>query len=133
MPIAIPEGDTGTTTTQLAAYAAAVNKAAGQQTAAEQEVVAQVEGQVTSAAGGWTDSGGPGGHQAENALRVAAFAGELEARRVAAVNQYAGEAAGGTLRARRAQAEMHGADTQSLVEMYRMLVEMESRLNDSPY
>jgi hypothetical protein len=134
MPIAIVEGDTGgTSTSQLAAYSAAKNKAAGDQTAQEQQIVAAVEASVNQAAQGWTDSGGTGGRQAAVALEVARFTADLEARRVAAVNQYATDASGGTLKARKAQSEMHGADTQTIVELARLVFELRERLNDSPY
>lgn len=132
MPVAIPNGGGGgdPTTPQLAAYAAALLKPAGDQTAAEQATIAEVESKVETIASGWQDSGGTGGRQTAVALEVAAFVGDLEARRVASVNQWAKEAAKGS---RKAQTEMHGADTPSLVEVARLIYELRERLNDSPY
>lgn len=135
MPVAIPNGGGGSdpTTSEAAAYSQAKNKPPGNQTAQEQALVQSFEAAVTGIAQGWQDSGGTGGRQAAVALRVAAFAGELSALRNAAVNQYAEEAASETAKARKAQAEMHGSDTQAFVALARLLFELEERLNDSPY
>lgn len=135
MPAAIPNGGGGDdpTTGELAAYNSATSKANGDQTASDQQVIADVEAKIAAIAGGWVDSGGTGGRQAQIALEVAAFSGQLEADRLAAVNQWAPTASKAGPQARKAQAEMHGADTKSIVEMYRLLLELRERLNDSPY
>lgn len=135
MPAAIPNGGGGgdPTTGESGAYNNAISKDPGDQTAADQQLIQSFEQRVQAIGDARADTGGPGGHQAAVALEVGRFAGALEARRKAAVDQYAPEASGGTLKARRAQSEMHGADTQSLVELAWLLFELRERLNDSPY
>lgn len=131
MPIAINGGGAGgPPTAQAAAYAAALAVSPGNQNASEQAVIAAFEGTILELAGGWDDSGGTGGRQAAVALEVAAFIGNLEAARLASVNQWAKEAAKGS---RKAQAEMHGADSLAIAEIVRLLYELRERLNDSPY
>lgn len=126
-------GGASTTNSQAAAYQAATSKAAGDQTAQEQAVVQEYEAAFTAIGEAWVDSGGTGGRQAAVALEVAAFTAELEARRNAAINQHAEKAVGGTLQARHAQTEMHAADTQTLIDLARLVYELRERLNDSPY
>ena len=135
MPAAIPNGGGGsdTTTSELAAYSAAKAKPPGNQTAQDQKVIATVEQSVTTVAGGWVDTGGTGGRQSSIALEAADFAGRLEADRVQAINQHAEEATGGSHKAKKAQSEMHGADTKYLIELARTVFELRERLNDSPY
>jgi hypothetical protein len=135
VPAAIPNGGGGSdvTTAQLAAYSAAKSKSAGDQTAQEQATVAAVEAAVQTVAQGWQDSGGPGGDQAAAAIEVAERLGRLEAKRVQVINQHAEKASGGTQESRRAQAEMHGADTEFFHEVLRELIELRQRLNRSPY
>lgn len=131
MPAAIPNGGGGgdITTSQVAAYHAAISKPAGSQTAQEQAIVKEVETKVTQVAGGWIDSGGAGGRQAAVALEVARLVGKLEADRVASVNQWAPDATGSSAKAKKAQTEMHGADTPTIAEMLRLLFEIRDRMN----
>jgi len=132
MPAAIPNGGGGEdpTSSQVAAYSAALAKVAGSRSAQEQATITEIEAKVQAIAQGWADSGGTGGRQTAVALEVAGFIGRLEAARLQSVNQWAREAAKGS---RKAQAEMHGADTEFIVELARLIFELRERLNDSPY
>lgn len=131
MPVAIPDDEGGGPTTgEAAGYAAALEVPPGDRTAAEQAAIAAFEAKMAAISGGWKDSGGPGGFQAKVALEVGRFVGQLEAARQQSVNQWAKEAARGS---RKAQAEMHGADSASLVTLARLVYELRERLNVSPY
>lgn len=131
MPVAIPNGggDSDPTTSELAAYHSS-KAASGDSSGQEQDIVKAVEAKVEAVAAGWIDSGGTGGRQAAVALEIAEFTGDLEARRMASINQWAQAAAKGS---RKAQTEMHGADTPSIVNLAKLLFELRERLNDSPY
>jgi hypothetical protein len=136
MPIAFVNGTTpqNPKTSEVAAYAAAKEKVAGDRTAQEQAAITSVEAEVTRVAGGWQDSGGTGGRQAAVALDVLDFASRLDGARKQSINQHAEKAQGGAGRqARHAQTEMHGADTEFFIELARLLFELRERLNDSPY
>lgn len=117
-------------TSESAAYGAALTKSPGDRTAEEQRVIASVEARIEAIAGGFQDSGGTGGRQAAIALEAAGFMAELEAARVASINQWAHDAAKGS---RKAQAEMHGADSKFLLEIVKLLYELRERLNDSSH
>lgn len=129
MPVAIPNGGgSDVTTPELTAYANAQAKSPGDRNAAEQGAIDTVDGKVDGIAGGWVDSGGPGGFQFDVRREVTAFTARLEAARAEAINQYAKSSD-----PRKANREMHGADSQFIVEIYRQLLEAINRLNASPY
>lgn len=143
MPTAIPNGgggeDTEPTTSEAAAYHSAVSIPSGERSAEEQQVVEEYEEKVEAIGETKADTGGPaagvpgGGKKTDVSLEVAGMIGELEYRRKQLVDQWARDAARAGPGLRRAQSEMHGADTPTLVDIIWLLLEIRERLNDSPY
>lgn len=131
VPAAIPNGGGGgdPTTSELAAYNSAKSKPPSEQTAQDQETIKELEAKLATIAAGWEDSGGTGGRQEAVRLEVAAFAGRLEGARLASINQWARSAAAGGPQSRKAQSEMHGADTEFIIELARLLYELRDRVN----
>lgn len=135
MPTAIANGGApdDPTTSEAAAYNVAVSKPAGDRTPEEQAVVDDYEGKVTAIGNAKVDSGGPGGFQAAVALEVGREIARLERNRKRAIDQWAKQAARGGPGARKAQAEMHGADSETLAKLMFTIFELRERLNASPY
>lgn len=135
MPAAIANGGSTDepTTSQAAAYNQATSKAPGDRTPDEQAVVDDYEKKVAAIGNTKKDSGGPGGHQAAVALEVGRTIAELERNRKKSIDQWAREASRGGPGARKAQAEMHGSDSETLAKMLFLLYELRDRLNASPY
>jgi hypothetical protein len=135
MPTAIPNGDPSDdpTTSEAAAYNSSISIPAGDRTPEEQATVDEYEGKVTRIGAGKTDSGGTGGRQAAVAVEVGRTIAEMERNRKKSIDQWATKAARGGPEVRRAQSEMHGADSATLSSVLFLLYELRERLNDSPY
>ena len=128
MPIAIPNGSgDAITSAELTSYASVIHPFQGDLTAQQQQVRDDLEGRVTEIAQGWTDSGGPGGHQTDVALEVLERAALLQGDLAKTIRQWAKPGR------ERALMEMFGLLTKALVERDRLLLELRNRLNDTQY
>lgn len=135
MPTAIPNGggEDDPTTSEAAAYNAAISVPPGDRTAQEQATIEDYEAKVQTVGNGKVDSGGTGGRQAAVALEVGRTIAKLENDRKKSIRQWAQKAASGGPNARKAQEEMHGSDTATMANLLFLLYELRDRLNSSPY